>query len=399
MRAMLLFGLGVAAAFAWTGALYASFALASLLGVWVGALALGAASRNASRAPIGPIAPVARPPADDALGRRRLIAYLDLTPAALVTLGEDGSLRAVNRAARRLFGTDDLVAHHALDDAVPGNGTGTLADMIGSTAPGRSATVRLESGDARRHFALATADLAAGGGAARIAVLVDIDAELRAAEAAALRDMLQILGHEIRNALTPIASLGRTAADMLGDAAPDLAEIRDAVATIARRAEGLQRFSRGYAELARLPAPVIGRVDPSEVVGDLARLFRTHWPDLRFRCDVTSAPSSLRADADQLIVALWALLQNAAEAVVGADSPAVALDVRRTRNGTAFAVSDTGPGVDVADREAIFRPFFTTKKTGSGIGLALARQVFLAHGGTLDLVRSPDGASSFVGVV
>ncbi|WP_245824684.1 sensor histidine kinase [Sphingomonas azotifigens] len=372
LRGMLLLLAGGAFAAAWSAGLYASALVSALAGLW--GLVTGIA--EAQRPKLVPVA-APMPAPDPAHRERRLTALLDLSPAPIVTLDEEGRLHAINRAARRLFGAADLIA----------DPPELLAEAIAGEASGRAATVAIGG----RSYALTTSEFALGGARSRLAALIDIDAELKAAEAATLRDLVQVLSHEIVNALTPIASLSRTAADMLADEAPALPAIRDAVGTVARRSAGLQRFGEAYRSLARLPAPAFAPLDLRELGDDLSRLFATRWPDLPLVVDA-AAPIRLHGDADQLSAALWALLQNAAEAVAGQTGGQVELALWRDARSAFWRVSDTGPGVAAADVAAIFRPFFTTKPQGSGVGLALARQILLAHGGDLALGESDRGA-------
>ena len=379
LPSLFLFVLGAAAMFAGLNGLWANVVLAVLLALWTLAALAMRVYRDASVPP-----PPTLPPQLEAQAReqRRLTAYLNLSPAPLLTLDGDQRLVAVNRAARRLFGCEDRVPDPPAD----------LIDAIALAVPGRSTGIRLDRGGEPRAFALATADLAGGGAGLRIAALVDIDAELRAAEASALRDLLSVLSHEIMNALTPIASLGRTAADMLADRGEALEPVHDAVETVARRAEGLQRFTTAYRDLARLPPPELGRIAVKPLLDDLARMFAARWPALPLVRDESSAPATIRADADQLHAALWALLQNAAEAVGAIAAPHVTLACRAATEGVAFIVSDNGPGVPDAEREAIFRPFHTSKPAGSGVGLALVRQIANAHHGAAVLDGAAAGA-------
>lgn len=195
LRGMLLLLAGGAFAVAWSAGLYASALVSALAALWGVVTGIVEAQRPK-------LVPVAAPmPAPDPSHReRRLTALLDLSPAPIVTLDGEGRLHAINRAARRLFGAADLVAEPPA----------LLVEAIGD-ASGRAATVAIGG----RSYALTTSDFALGGARSRLAALVDIDAELKAAEAAMLRDLVQVLSHEIVNALTPIASLSRTAADML----------------------------------------------------------------------------------------------------------------------------------------------------------------------------------------
>ncbi len=381
LRTIVVAGAGAAAAWSAHDGLYANTALALLVAVWTGGVGVFAA-----HAPVLP--PPPPPPAPDQDERRRLLAYLDLSPAPLI-VNEGGVLTAVNRAARRLFLTDAVVA-----DAPP-----MLLEAMVHTPPGRTATVTLDDAGSPRTFALAAGELLLGGGVAQVGALIDIGAEIKAAEAAALRELVQVLSHEIVNALTPIASLAETAAALLEDTPLDVPAVREAVTTVARRASGLQRFGDAYRSLARLPAPERRRIATRDLVADLARLFRVRWPDIRFVLEDASAPPGLVADGDQLTAALWAVLQNAAEASEGRAAAAVTLSLAATVDAMTFTVHNAGPPIAPDLAEAIFHPFMTTKPAGSGVGLALARQILRGHGGDVRLVASDDGGTRFAAVL
>jgi nitrogen fixation/metabolism regulation signal transduction histidine kinase len=383
LRALVIAAAGAGGAVAATRGLYASSMLAALIVVWITALDLADTDQ---RPPLPP--PPRAPFSPGEEERRRLNAYLDLSPAPLVAL-DDGRLRVVNRAARRLLGAGDLVAD-------PPEG---LVTALADTRPGRTATIEIGHGTDLRSFALATGDLALAGRMTRIGALIDIDAELKAAEATALRELVQVLSHEIVNALTPIASLAETAVAMLDDPQPALPKIRDAVETVARRAASLHRFGESYRALARLPAPSAERIPLAGFVSDLAALFTTRWPTIAFTTDLLDAPAYLLADPDQLTAALWAVLQNAAEALQSSPDARVTLTISAFVDRIQFAMTDTGPGISAGNQADIFRPFFTTKTEGTGVGLALARQIFRGHNGDLSLAHSCPGKTRFEGVV
>ncbi len=377
-HAVLLVVAGGIAALAALKGLYATTLLATLVAIWTAALDL----TDRPVAVPAPPPPLAANPDEEE--RRRLTAYLDLSPAPLVAL-DDGRLRVVNRAARRLLGASDLVP-----DPPP-----ALLAALADTRPGRTATIDLRDGGEARSFALATGELALSGRILRIGALIDIDAELKAAEAAALRELVQVLSHEIVNALTPIASLADTAVAMLDDPVPPLADIRDAIETVARRTASLHRFGESYRALARLPVPAPQRVTVARFTGDLAMLFATRWPRIALAVEIREAPVHLSADPDQLTAALWALLQNAAEALHETADARILLEVRALVGRTLIAVTDNGPGIGSADAADIFRPFFTTKAEGTGVGLSLARQILRGHAGDLALAASQPGATRF----
>ena len=237
------FGGGALAILAWRAGLPANALLFAIAGaaaaVW---LAGRVANPDAARGP-EPEPPIENLERERA--RRTLQAFLDQAPTPLVTWRPGETPTAVNRAARRLFRTDDVL-------------TGPDADLVAAALEGAAdarRTVRLTSDGVARTYAISVTDVVGAGGALRLAALTDIEAEIQAAEAAALRELLQVLSHELMNSLTPLASLAQSAAEALADEDPaDLPVVRQSVEVIARRADGLHRFVEAYRRLARLPA-------------------------------------------------------------------------------------------------------------------------------------------------
>ena len=309
---------------------------------------------------------------------------LDQTPAPLLTLGDDGFLRVANRSARRLFGADDQIACPAT----------ALTDAIERTGPGRRTTLKLpgrEAGASLRSYTLSVASSVAAGQRTRLVVLTDIEAEMQAAQAQAAHELLQVLGHEIMNALTPITSLAESAHALAMEALPDsLSQVQEALETILRCAGGLERFVQGYRRLARLPPPDLRPGSLKALLRHVGHLFQSRWPEIPLMLRLPAPDIMVWYDADQLAHALLNLLANAAEAAsCGAVRPAwVMLSAVAHGNGAAFRVSDSGDGVTLGQEQAIFRPFFGSRPEGTGIGLSLAKQIAHLHGGTLLLEPS-----------
>jgi signal transduction histidine kinase len=373
---------GAGVVLALQGRLYACAVVLALVGLWAAAHTAWAVwPRAPNAAPAPSAAPVASAEADLRLVR----SLLDQTPAPLVIAQPDGALAAGNRAARRLFGVDDR-----LTDPPP-----DLAAALGQGEGGRRLTVRLETPDGPHVYAVSIADLISLRGPLRLAILIDIEPEIRTAEAAALRELMQVLSHEIMNALTPVASLAATARDLLAEADPPQAQALDAVATLARRAEGLTRFVEAYRTLARLPEPVLAPVSLGALLDETAQLFHGRWAARGVRLDLARPNPDvvLEIDRDLMVHALANMLSNGAEAALdgGHAAPAVGLTVQVRGGAIQLNIEDNGPGVPTSDAGAIFRPFFTTKLHGSGIGLSFARQVALSHGGSLALAPSSPG--------
>jgi two-component system, NtrC family, nitrogen regulation sensor histidine kinase NtrY len=376
---------GALAILAWRARLPANgLVLALAAGGFAAWLAVRAAASGDERRP-EPEAPAEH--LDRERARRTLQAFLDQAPTPLVSWRPGGPTSAVNRAARRLFRTDDVLTGEA----------GELVTAALRDAPDVRRTVRLASDGVARTYAISIAEVVGTGGALRLAALTDIEAEIQAAEAAALRELLQVLSHELMNSLTPLASLAQSAAEMLAEADPaDLPMAQQSVAVIARRAEGLHRFVEAYRRLARLPPPVPRRVSLGALLEEAASLFESRWASRGVRLEF-AAPTPdimIRLDPDLTAQALLNLLINAAEAALagGRAPPTVRLSAHTAGDGAAMFVEDNGPGVAPDHHAEVFRPFFTTKPEGAGIGLSLARQAVVSQGGQLLLESSADGA-------
>ena len=380
---VLFFGLGVGFSLAWRHRLYANAAVAILALLWA---AMAGRRRFAVLPVVSEVAP-AEGSLDEQAERLRLRMMLDQTPVPLVLSGPDGALRAVNRAARALFHADDLI--------VPG--PSALVEAMAAELPGNRAVLRLPgpaAGEPERSYALQVGLVGGAAGVSRLGVLTDIQSELQAAEATALRQLLQLLSHELMNSLTPVASLAESAHAILVEEGPGgVARAAEALEIILRRTRGLDGFVRGYRALARLPPPVLRPVPVATLLDDAAVLFRTRWKPLGVElAGPGPVPDVMvRCDAGQVTQALLNLLANAAEATLGGQTAAprhVSLSASARGSGVEFLVADSGPGIPVGHEDDVFRPFFTTKADGDGIGLSLVRQIALAHGGTLQLVAT-----------
>ena len=251
---------------------------------------------------------------------------------------------------------------------------------------------------------LAVSVLALQGKAQRLTALMPVESELEAEALNAWRQLVHVLTHEIMNSLTPVASLSRTARDMLEECRatlpPDIGhDLVTALDAISRRADSLADFVASYRSLSNVPAARPERILVAALFERVRALVAPAWRARGGEVRFSVEPGSLElvADPGQLEQALINLLKNAFEASAGIDKAGARVSARLVRGGRLrIEVSDDGPGVPPELVKHIFTPFFTTKKQGGGIGLAMVRHLVHENGGTVRYARSVDAGARFV---
>lgn len=304
---------------------------------------------------------------------RRVMEEIDV---AVFAFDAEPALRLTNRAGERLLGqpAERLIGRTAAQLGLEPCLEGETPRILELAVPG-AATGKWEV--RRRPFRQ-------GGLPLDMVVLTDISRVLRAEERQVWQRLVRVLSHEINNSLAPINSLAGTLTRLLErEPRPEdwEGDLRRGLEVIGTRSDALNRFMASYARLAKLPPPVPAPVDVGEWVRRVVGLAGSD------RVRVVEGPEArLRADGDQLDQALINLVKNAVEAA----GPAGRVEVRwQTRpDAVEVEVLDEGPGLPGSAN--LFVPFFTTKPSGSGIGLVLCRQVAEAHGGDVTLANRTD---------
>jgi nitrogen fixation/metabolism regulation signal transduction histidine kinase len=285
-------------------------------------------------------------------------------------------LRLVNRAGERLLAApaDELIGRSAVDLGLSPCLEGEDSRLMEASFPGGAG-----------RWEMRRAKFWQSGSPHQLLVLSDLSKALREEERQAWKRLIRVLGHELNNSLAPIRSIAASLSGML-DRNPRTSDweedARRGLAVIQNRGESLSRFMEGYARLAQLPPPKLQPVDVS------AWIHRVVCIETRLEVEVVAGPETqIRADGDQLDQLLINLIRNAVDAAL-VTKGRVRVGWTKTRTALEVWVDDEGPGISNASN--LFVPFFTTKPHGSGIGLALGRQIAEAHQGSLVLETRTD---------
>ena len=330
---------------------------------------------------------------------RYLSAIVDDSPSALVAIDQDGRVELLNKAARQLLGRLHVARVADLEQLGP-----ELA-AAAQLPPGTRKITRLVIEGVPHRAIIASAHVARLEGGVTVLSILPVQSELGALEVAAQADLVRVLTHEIMNSLTPVTSLARSAADMVAAAEAkgvDLGEARLAAETVARRAEGISRFVESYREFAQSPEVHRLSFAAAPWAEEILRLATAGLPEGRIDARAEVSPDSLKINGDPelLAQALLNLLRNAIRATADVERPTLRLALRRQGRGQVrIEIRDNGPGIPEDRRDDIFLPFYTTHKGGSGVGLSFARQVALAHGGSISAAGAPEGGASLILVV
>jgi nitrogen fixation/metabolism regulation signal transduction histidine kinase len=340
-----------------------------------------------------------------AANHRYLEALVEHVSVALICLDSDGAVTLLNRQAKSLFKTPHFasVKSFARIDA-------NLPATIEQLPDGGRALIAVNIADEALQLALFATQFELLGRRYKLISFQNIRDELEQREIDYSQKLIKVLTHEIMNSVTPIISLSKLIRDRLVDENSGEVSVehiasdegrRDlarSLASIHSRGSGLLRFVQAYGALTNLPRPSFATID---VVTLLDRVHALLAPALAaegmsLQAQTVGPNLAVRADAQQIEQVLINLVKNAAEALAGRGDGQILLRGARDDQGKVLIqVVDNGPGIDVAQLDDIFLPFFTTKRDGSGVGLSVSRQLMALNKGLLTVKTALGRGSEF----
>ena len=317
----------------------------------------------------------------------------------ILSVDHQGEIQLINANAKKFMGVTSIQSLEDLIDINP-----RLYKTIFDVQPGKSALYR----GAEVLLTIQATELRIRGQTLKLVTLQNIQSELQRQELEAWQNLTRVLRHEIMNSITPISSLTATLREILqhdlvkvnnhyelkNEAAEDL---HDGLITIAKRSRGLIQFIDAYREYTSLPHPKLKAVVVCDLLRTVEHLMRHDLKktNIDFSVDCQSLVMTIEADAEMIEQVLINLIKNAIEGCANTPQAKIELTASYVEDNVVIEVSDNGVGIIREALDKIFVPFYTTKKTGSGIGLSLSRQIMQLHNGYLTVKSYPGVKTTF----
>lgn len=231
----------------------------------------------------------------------------------------------------------------------------------------------------------------------RIVVYQNINEAMDETETKAWQKLLRVLTHEIMNSIAPISSLAETLNGRLNHfrGQDDIEDLKVGISTIQRRSQGLLHFAKSYRMINKVDEPLLAPISAAQLFEHIYQLLEPTILQKNVDVDIILKNTRLilHADVNLIEQVIINLMLNAIDAVKLNDNPYISLSAIEAEGKIQVRIEDNGIGIPSDLQEQIFTPFFTTKKTGTGVGLTLSKQIMLLHKGTI-FVNSEEGKGS-----
>lgn len=327
-----------------------------------------------------------------------LYSLIEQVRVGIISYEPSGRVHLVNRAFNELLATPAIQAGAELKISEPG-----LFSILENVPAGQRQLVKMKIQHEEKEFSIQSAGFRIEGQEFKLVSVQNIREELDKRELEAWQKLIRVLTHEIMNSVTPVTSLASSLYDIVdaGDSAiasPQLKKkLVSGLGAVRDRSAGLIKFTSAYQDIAKIPAPVVKEVQTTELITRIQSLFAAEMKEggIQFEISGKDAPDSFMADIDLLEQVIINLIRNARDALTMTDKPGIQVTMGpKEGRQLSIKVRDNGQGIpdDILDR--IFVPFFSSKESGTGIGLSLSRQIIIMHRGTLEVDTMP-GKTTF----
>ncbi|MEM9983096.1 MAG: ATP-binding protein, partial [Bacteroidota bacterium] len=332
---------------------------------------------------------------------RSIVQHINI---GLIAIDEYQEVQLINNAAKRLLGINHLDTLQMLQENFP-----ELVASIEALHSEEKKVLKFQVNEEIAQITLSATSIKLLGKTYKLVSLQDIHTELEEKEMEAWQNLTRVLTHEIINSVTPITSLASTLAQELDEQVDDNGgyefieseEIKDAhkaIQVIEKRSAALVDFVTDFRNFTKIPSPKFQLFEVEELFKGIEILMKDDFKkvDIIFHYEVQPAHLQLSADPALIEQILINLITNSMQALHNIAEARIILSAQVDENSkVVMKVSDNGAGISEEARKHIFVPFFTTKRTGSGIGLSLSRQIMRMHGGSITVNSVPKQETTF----
>jgi nitrogen fixation/metabolism regulation signal transduction histidine kinase len=324
----------------------------------------------------------------------------------LISFGPDGSIDLLNKQAKVLL---NMLSIFHLNDIKESNEK--LHSILTTLSPGESTVLGV---DEKTQLAIFATTLKLSHKKIKIFAIQNIYKELLSNEVQSWQKLASVLRHEIMNSITPINSINSTLLTVVNEDFSKTSQnefvvdeesyndLQEGLITIDERTKSLVDFVNSYQDYTNIPKPVLQRIQLEKFLSRVHILMKneTQKHNIRFEYSTTEKPQvEIIGDVNLLEMVIINLVKNSTDALSSATAslPQILMTYGLDGNNNAYiSVSDNGVGITPEELEKIFIPFYTTKKTGTGIGLSLSRQIIEMHNGSLTVKSTPDKQTTFM---
>ncbi len=324
----------------------------------------------------------------------------------IITFDLNGEVQIINNAAKRILGIELIKNIQQLNKDFP-----KLTETLFHLKTGGRDLIKISKNDDEYQLAVYAIELSLRGTAFKLISIQNIQSELEEKEMEAWQNLIRVLTHEIINSITPISSLATTVETELDEflkADTDVSEINNdqiedfylSVKTIHNRGESLIKFVSDFRNITRITLPSLEEIQVSELLDQVLMLLKPDFEKYNISTNCSIKPElKIMIDKEQIEQVIINLVKNAIQALAADDKENKLLNITamaRDSGGAFINIVDNGVGIEEDALKKIFIPFFTTKKSGSGIGLSLSKQIMRNHGGSITAKSQIGGGTEFM---
>ncbi len=320
-----------------------------------------------------------------------LEALVEHLRVGIISFDKNGKIQMMNQALQKMFNRPSVAFLNnlnSIDERLP--------QLLLEIKPKENRLLKIMVKDELLHLSIHASEFLLDKEYYKLISIQNIKNELDSNELDAWQKLIRVLTHEIMNSVTPITSLSGTLKQIVENSPHDeetIDKVSQGLEAIELRSKGLQNFTDAYRKLTRIPTPTYSSLNIAKLFKRILILVEGQSKGIEIKLDI-AADLEIMGDKDLLEQVFINLVKNAIEALENRNSAVLRIKVWQDDQ-THISISDNGSGIDNDKIDQIFIPFFTTKKEGSGIGLALSRQIIRLHNGSIGVTSVPGEGTTF----